>query len=609
MKVNTWPVRVSARLLNNQVVFLASLFVTITVGGKGLAMNQHENSVALVHNATPVTGVEALGQAVVADKPTLDGLDLNAERMAALVEIMPAAMFMCDREGLILYYNQRAAELWGRRPRLRDPVDRYCGSFRVFRPDGSLLPHEECPMAVAVRTGRVARNQEIHIERPDGTIILASVNIDPLYDHAGRLIGAINVFEDITQRKQAEERLQTIYDLSIAVNRSEAIEKLCAQALAALERILKVDRVALLLLDGEGVMRFQAWRGLSTAYRRQVEGYSPWSSDDRQLQPVLIPDAAQADLGPRHQVILDEGIHALAFIPIAEGGRLLGAFTLYYNRPHLFPKADVQWAHNIARKIAYALRRRQAEEALRQINETLEQRVQERTAELERSNRELDQFAYVASHDLKAPLRAISHLANWIAEDAAGQLTPSSQEHLAKLLARVRRMEVLLDDLLTYSRAGRQRHPTEPVDLVALIQNVVELLALPPGFQVHIPATAPSLTTERIPLETILRNLIGNAIKHHTSPAEGWVEITVEEQGDFVLFAVRDNGPGIDPAFHGRIFQMFQTLHPRDQIEGSGVGLAVVQKLVESRGGSVAVESCEGVGATFRFTWPKAATP
>jgi signal transduction histidine kinase len=244
-------------------------------------------------------------------------------------------------------------------------------------------------------------------------------------------------------------------------------------------------------------------------------------------------------------------------------------------------------------------------DALRQSSEELEARVRERTAELERSNRELNQFAYVASHDLKAPLRAIDNLANWISEDTAHLLPPRSAEHLAKLRGRVRRMDKLLDDLLAYSRAGRTRPPAETVHLDLLVQDITNVLAPPPGFTITLQQPAPVLHTPRVSLELVLRNLIGNALKHHHQQS-GHIHICAVERGGWVEFTVTDDGPGIEPQYHERIFEMYQTLKPRDQTEGSGMGLTIVKKLVESYGGAIAIESAPGQGTTFRFTWPQA---
>ncbi len=256
--------------------------------------------------------------------------------------------------------------------------------------------------------------------------------------------------------------------------------------------------------------------------------------------------------------------------------------------------------------------RKRYEQQLEELNASLEQRVRERTADLERSNRELDQFAYVASHDLKAPLRAIALLAEWIAEDAAPLLPPASLAHLAKLNGRVRRLDKLLSDLLDYSRAGRGDSESEQVDTRQLVQGIVDLLNPPPGFTIVVGDSLPVLLTERVPLETVLRNLIQNAIKHHDAPERGCVTISAApvatehgtEQGLVIEFAVADNGPGIAPEYHERIFKLFQTLRPRDQVEGSGMGLSVVKKTVESRGGAVRLVSQAGAGATFYFAWP-----
>ena len=225
-------------------------------------------------------------------------------------------------------------------------------------------------------------------------------------------------------------------------------------------------------------------------------------------------------------------------------------------------------------------------------------------ADLERINAELDNFAYVASHDLKAPLRNIDSLAQWLAEDLGDDLPEDSQRHLGLLRQRVQRMERLLDDLLTYSRAGRYTYAVDAVDSGTLVREVVEMLDVPPSFSIDVASELPVLRAAQVPLRQVFLNLIGNAIKHHDRP-DGRVTVRAQDDEGRVTFAVADDGPGIAPQYQQRIFDMFQTLRRRDEVEASGIGLALVKKLVEHVGGSVEVASGEGRGATFRFTWPK----
>jgi PAS domain S-box-containing protein len=226
------------------------------------------------------------------------------------------------------------------------------------------------------------------------------------------------------------------------------------------------------------------------------------------------------------------------------------------------------------------------------------------TQELERRNQELDQFAYVASHDLRAPLRAIHNLASWIEEDSGSLLPEVSKVHFAKLQQRVKRMEQLLEDLLSYSRAGRMRESQRRVDTGALVREVASQFEWPSGFVVNVADDMPVITSERFPLETVFRSLLSNALKHHHNPAQGQVAITAQLQEKAVVFTVSDNGPGIEKQYHERVFQLFQTLKPRDEVEGSGMGLAILKKLVESRGGKVQLQSDLGEGATLHVTWP-----
>jgi signal transduction histidine kinase len=224
--------------------------------------------------------------------------------------------------------------------------------------------------------------------------------------------------------------------------------------------------------------------------------------------------------------------------------------------------------------------------------------------ELERSNQDLEEFAYVASHDLKSPLRDIENLASWIFEDASEHLPERSRQHLERLRDRVRRMHQLLNDLLEYSRAGPVFDEVDVVDVVEVLHSARELVAAPAEFQIVLPMQVPVLRTPRAPLQQVFINLLGNAIKHHHRK-DGRVEVSWRHAGELVEFLVADDGPGIPQRFHSRVFRLFTTLRPRDDVEGSGMGLAMVKKLVETYGGQITLESEEGQGCRFRFTWPK----
>ena len=261
--------------------------------------------------------------------------------------------------------------------------------------------------------------------------------------------------------------------------------------------------------------------------------------------------------------------------------------------------------------------RKQAEERLRRSIADLvaAERALERKAaetalanqELERSNAALDEFAYVASHDLRAPLRDIDNLAQWISEDVGDSLPKQSMRHLRLLQRRIRRMENLLEDLLQYSRAGRVFGEPEEVDVRQVLSNVIELVSMPSSYTLEI-GTLPLLRTPKAPVEQIFRNLLGNSVKHHDKQS-GNVSIRATEKGDFVEFEVSDDGPGIPTELHERAFAMFQTLKPRDEVEGTGMGLALVKRLVEAHGGRIWIDPQQTRGTTIRFTWPKVWAP
>jgi signal transduction histidine kinase len=236
-------------------------------------------------------------------------------------------------------------------------------------------------------------------------------------------------------------------------------------------------------------------------------------------------------------------------------------------------------------------------------NARLFEQVHEHVTALEKTNRELDQFAYVASHDLKAPLRGIGNLAQWIEEDLGDRMDVRAKEHMQLLRGRVIRLENLIGGILAYSRAGRDKGDRAELDVRALAVEAWELLSPPQGAHLVLPPELPRPVGLRTQLQQVLMNLFGNALKYNQGR-----EIRVELGGrahaphGFEFF-VRDDGIGIAPEYHDRIWGLFQTLERRDKIESTGIGLSVVRKIVESNGGRTWVESQPGDGATFHFTW------
>ncbi len=268
-------------------------------------------------------------------------------------------------------------------------------------------------------------------------------------------------------------------------------------------------------------------------------------------------------------------------------------FLDLYNQQKTIKKQSLELEHKVTELNGAFLELQKKEKLLKQQAE-----------ELENINQDLKEFAYVVSHDLKAPLRAISSLADWIASDYAAKFDDKGKELLSLLLGRVKRMHELIQGILKYSRVGRVFEEKVAVNFDVLIPSVIELIAPPDNFKIKIKGNFPTLVVEKTRLEQVFQNLISNAIKYMDKP-KGEIVISCQEKEDFWQFCVADNGPGIEEKHFKKIFQIFQTLAPRDQIESTGVGLSLVKKIVELYGGKVWVESIVGKGSEFYFTLPK----
>jgi PAS domain S-box-containing protein len=233
------------------------------------------------------------------------------------------------------------------------------------------------------------------------------------------------------------------------------------------------------------------------------------------------------------------------------------------------------------------------------------------TALVEQRNQELDRFTHIVSHDLKAPLRGISNLAEWIAEDLDGDVDPEIYKNLELMRSRVYRMEAMINGLLQYARVGNTRHSTTTFALADLLAEILDSLAIPASFTVDLPASLPSFTTHRLLLSQVLTNLIGNAWKHHDRP-DGRIQVTVKMRPDVSAaapakhrlweFTISDDGPGIPDRDREQVFGIFQTLTSSNK-DSTGIGLSIVKKIVESQGGHIEIVDPLLGGTTFRFTW------
>jgi signal transduction histidine kinase len=225
--------------------------------------------------------------------------------------------------------------------------------------------------------------------------------------------------------------------------------------------------------------------------------------------------------------------------------------------------------------------------------------------ELENVNQELKDFAYIASHDLKAPLRAIKTLADWISADYADKLDQDGQEQLKLLRQRVDRMHNLIDGILQYSRVGRVREKITEIELNKLLPEIIDMLAPPAHIKITVVSDLPVVKCEETRIAQVFQNLLSNAVKYMDKP-QGLIKVDCCEQGEFWKFSIADNGPGIEKQHWERIFKIFQTLAPRDEFESTGIGLTVVKKIAEMYGGKIWLESELGKGTTFFWTFPKA---
>jgi PAS domain S-box-containing protein len=456
--------------------------------------------------------------------------------------------------------------------------------------DGRELGLDELPAQRAAR-GEHVRDFEFSLVFDDGTIRHVLGYGAPLLDEQGRPRGAVHVLVDITERKAAEEALRQSRDgLEMRVQQRTAE---LAAATAYNRGLLECSPDPLVTIGPDGTITDvnTATEQAIGRTREQFIGtdFSAYFTD---------PEMARAGY---QQVFREGSVHDYPLEILHTDGHVTA--VLYNAAVYRDPRGDPVGVFAAARDITA---QRKAEAALREINETMERRVATRTAELARSNEDLQHFAYIASHDIQEPLRMVSGFLKLLEERYRSQLDAKAQEYIGYSVEGATRMSQLIADLLAYSRVDQKGEQFRPVDAaVALGEALANLQGSiqEAGAQVTWDEL-PTVTADATQLMQVLQNLVGNAIKFRDPARPCQVHVAARRQDGRWTFSVRDNGIGVDPRHQDRIFVIFHRLHTRQKYPGTGVGLAICKRIVERHGGRIWVESKVGEGSTFYFTMP-----
>jgi PAS domain S-box-containing protein len=486
---------------------------------------------------------------------TETALRASEKKLSAMVDHAVDGLISVDQNGTVEHFNPACERLFG------FCADEVIGrNIKMLMPepyrskhDDYLAHHRETGKAKIIGIGR-----ELTARRKDGSIFPIELSISAFqWDGVRHFSGIIR---DITRRKQAEEK--------------NALLASCVDSSS--------DAIASKTLEGI----ITSWN----ASAEHLFGYSAEEVIGRHIGLIIPPGRLEEETGFIARWRAGEQVRSFETERQKKNGTLVPvALTAW-------PVPDAMGHISCASLILRDITAQRATEA----------QLERHTRALEHSNKEMEQFAYAASRDLKAPLRVIDNASKWLEEDLQQHLTGENRQNMQLLRGRVGRMEKLPDDLLDYSRIGRSTDARfgEVVAGDALMENILELLCPSASFTVNVSPNFADIRVCRMPLQQILMNLVSNAIKHHDKKT-GHIDAMVEEFDAHYAFALKDDGPGIPTQFHDQIFGMFQTLKPRDQVEGSGMGLAMVRKTIDLFGGTLDLDSGAGRGSIFRFTWPK----
>jgi len=406
------------------------------------------------------------------------------------------------------------------------------------------------------------------------------------------------------------KRLGILHEIDRAVASAESPEVVAAAAIRPLREILGVARAVVNLIDlaaGEAEWLAAAGRrrihvGSGVRFSMQMMG----DVDALKRGEPQIVDTRALPPGPEVDALLASGVDLYMVMPMIAGGELIGALS-FGGEPGPFPAEQMSIAREVATQLAIAVAQARLYDRVRRHAEELELRVAERTAELETANKELDAFSYSVSHDLRAPLRAVDGYARMLEEDYAGRLDPEGKRLLGVVRTSSQQMGRLIDDLLAFSRLGREHLRTKPLQLNELVGEIIdEVRRDNDGRKIEfIIGDLGTADADPALMKQALANLIGNAVKFTRGKDPAVVEIGTgggANASDAGTYYVKDNGAGFDMKYYDKLFGVFQRLHSHAEYPGTGVGLAIVQRIIHRHGGRIWADSTPGLGSAFYFT-------